>query len=46
MPRYPYRGIAYPSDAAHGAYQEKYNTRKVTTDDFQHALLTARGSTN
>jgi len=46
MPSYPYRGIAYPSDAAHRAYQEKYNTRKVIDDDFNHALLTVRGSTN
>jgi tetratricopeptide (TPR) repeat protein len=42
MPSYPYRGIAYPSDAVHRAYQEKYNTRKVNTDDFQHALLTIK----
>jgi hypothetical protein len=43
MPSYPYNDAAYPSDAAHRAYQAKYNTRKVSTDDFQHALLTARG---
>jgi len=42
MPSYPYHGVAYPDDAVHRAYQKEYNTRKVTTDDFQHALLTAR----
>jgi tetratricopeptide (TPR) repeat protein len=44
MPSYPYSGVAYPDDAAHRAYRLKYNTRKVSTDDFLHALLTARGS--
>jgi tetratricopeptide (TPR) repeat protein len=38
MPSYPYSGnIAYPY-ARHKEYLEKYNTRKVTTDDFKNAL--------
>ena len=39
MPSYPYRSnIVYPSDKAHKEYQEKYNTRKVSTDDFTNAI--------
>jgi tetratricopeptide (TPR) repeat protein len=42
MPAYPYgRNIAYPADKKHREYQQKYNTRKVTTFDFKNALKTA-----
>lgn len=39
MPSYPYgKNIHYPADKAHREYREKYNTRKVTTDDFKNAI--------
>jgi tetratricopeptide (TPR) repeat protein len=39
MPVYPYgKNIAYPDDKEHREYRQKYNTRKVTTDDFKNAL--------
>ena len=38
MPSYPYTNAAYPSDKAHRDYQQKYNTRKVSTADFRNAL--------
>jgi tetratricopeptide (TPR) repeat protein len=39
MPRYPYgKNVAYPNDKEHREYRQKYNTRKVTTDDFKNAL--------
>ncbi|MFI5138138.1 MAG: FG-GAP-like repeat-containing protein [Sphingobacteriales bacterium] len=42
MPSYPYgRNVAYPADKAHREYQQKYNTRKVSTFDFKNALKTA-----
>ncbi|MFT4153695.1 hypothetical protein, partial [Parafilimonas sp.] len=43
MPSYPYTGkAAYPSDARHRQYQEKYNTRLINTDRFQNALKPVR----
>jgi tetratricopeptide (TPR) repeat protein len=44
MPSYPYRNAAYPNDVQHRAYQAKYNTRKVNTDDFKNALKVVRPS--
>lgn len=42
MPGYPYgKGIVYPTDKEHRDYQQKYNTRKVTTFDFRNALKPA-----
>ena len=41
MKVYPYKNVAYPNDAEHKAYQEKYNTRKVTTEAFRNALRSA-----
>lgn len=42
MPTYPYgKGITYPNDEEHRDYQQKYNTRKVTTLDFRNALKPA-----
>lgn len=39
MPSYPYgKGILYPTDKAHREYQQKYNTRKVTTNEFKNAI--------
>lgn len=39
MPSYPYgKNITYPMDKAHRGYQQKYNTRKVTTDGFRNEL--------
>jgi hypothetical protein len=39
MPSYPYgKNAAYPNDKRHREYQQKYNTRKVTTDDFKNAI--------
>ncbi|MEO8824152.1 MAG: FG-GAP-like repeat-containing protein [Ginsengibacter sp.] len=39
MPSYPYpKNITYPTDKAHREYQEKYNTRKINTDDFKNAI--------
>lgn len=38
MPSYPYTNAAYPNDKAHRDYQQKYNTRKVSTADFRNAL--------
>jgi hypothetical protein len=38
MPSYPYgNNIVYPYNR-HKEYLQKYNTRKVTTDDFKNAL--------
>jgi tetratricopeptide (TPR) repeat protein len=44
MPSYPYNNAAYPDDAEHRAYEAKYNTRKVTTNDFKNALKVVRPS--
>jgi hypothetical protein len=42
MPSYPYgKNVAYPNDKRHREYQQKYNTRKVTTDDFKNAIRLA-----
>ena len=41
MSSYPYNNTSYPNDAAHREYQQKYNTRKVSTDDFKNALRKA-----
>ena len=39
MPFYPYKkNIAYPDDKEHRDYQQRYNTRKVSTDEFKDAL--------
>ncbi|HVW13126.1 MAG TPA: FG-GAP-like repeat-containing protein [Mucilaginibacter sp.] len=39
MPSYPYgKKIVYPNDQEHRAYRQKYNTRKVTTEEFRNAL--------
>ncbi len=39
MPYYPYgKNITYPNDKTHREYQQKYNTRKVTTDEFKNAI--------
>ena len=39
MPSYPYRNnVAYPDDKEHREYQQRYNTRRVNTDDFKNAL--------
>ena len=39
MPSYPYgKNSMYPSDKAHREYQQKYNTRKVTTNEFKNAI--------
>jgi tetratricopeptide (TPR) repeat protein len=39
MPSYPYGGnVSYPTDKAHRDYQEKYNTRKVSTEAFRNAI--------
>lgn len=39
MPSYPYNAnFGYPTDKQHREYQEKYNTRKVSTGDFINAL--------
>lgn len=39
MPSYPYGShVHYPTDKAHREYQEKYNTRKVTTEEFKDAI--------
>ena len=39
MPSYPYgKNITYPKDKAHREYQQKYNTRKVTTNEFRNAI--------
>jgi len=41
MPSYPYsKNVAYPNDREHQEYQQKYNTRKVNTDDFRNELRT------
>ena len=43
MPSYPYgKNVAYPTDKEHQEYQQKYNTRKVTTYDFKNALKPAK----
>jgi len=43
MSRYPYGpDESYPSDQEHMEYQKKYNTRKVTTDEFRRAILEAK----
>ena len=42
MPAYPHgKNAAYPTDKEHREYQQKYNTRKVTTFDFKNALRSA-----
>lgn len=41
MPSYPYTHVAYPNDKAHQDYQQKYNTRKVSTMDFKNAIRNA-----
>ena len=39
MPSYPYgKNVTYPQDKAHREYQQKYNTRKVTTDEFRNHI--------
>lgn len=39
MPSYPYHGnVSYPNDKAHRDYQEKYNTRKISTETFRNAI--------
>jgi len=38
MPSYPYHHAFYPNDAEHRHYQQKYNTRKVSTNDFKYDL--------
>ena len=39
MPSYPYpKNVSYPNDKAHRDYQEKYNTRKVSTEAFKNAI--------
>jgi hypothetical protein len=39
MPSYPYNGnVSYPNDKEHRDYQEKYNTRKVSTEAFRNAI--------
>ncbi len=39
MPSYPFpKNVSYPNDKAHRDYQEKYNTRKVSTDAFKNAI--------
>ena len=39
MTKYPYgENESYPSDPKHTSYRKTYNTRTVTTDDFQHVL--------
>ena len=39
MKVYPYNeGGGYPDNGEHRAYREKYNTRKITTEDFQQSI--------
>lgn len=39
MPSYPYgKNVTYPNDKKHREYQQKYNTRKVSTEDFKNAI--------
>ncbi|MEO8819989.1 MAG: FG-GAP-like repeat-containing protein [Ginsengibacter sp.] len=39
MPSYPYgKNVTYPTDKEHREYQEKYNTRKVSTEAFRNAI--------
>lgn len=39
MPSYPYgNNVSYPNDKEHRDYQEKYNTRKVSTESFRNAI--------
>lgn len=39
MPSYPYsKDVTYPTDKEHREYQEKYNTRKVSTEAFRNAI--------
>jgi hypothetical protein len=39
MPSYPYgKNVRYPTDKEHKEYQEKYNTRKVSTEAFRNAI--------
>ncbi|HEY4195412.1 MAG TPA: hypothetical protein VGM63_07745, partial [Mucilaginibacter sp.] len=46
MPSYPYgKNVKYPSDREHREYQLKYNTRRVTTDDFRNALKDGSAAT-
>jgi hypothetical protein len=40
MSRYPYGSDeSYPSDKEHQEYLRNYNTRKITTDDFNRTIL-------
>jgi hypothetical protein len=46
MPSYPYSNpVMYPSDKEHRDYQLKYNTRKVSTTQFQNALRSGSKTT-
>ncbi|MBY0479974.1 MAG: FG-GAP-like repeat-containing protein [Chitinophagaceae bacterium] len=39
MPNYPYgKNVNFPTDKAHLKYQQEYNTRKVTTQEFVNAI--------
>ncbi len=39
MPSYPYgKNVHYPTDKEHREYQEKYNTRKISTEAFKNAI--------
>jgi hypothetical protein len=43
MTRYPYGPEeSYPSGPEHREYMQKYNTRKVTTQDFRRSILDAK----
>ncbi|MCK4747842.1 MAG: hypothetical protein KAT15_12420, partial [Bacteroidales bacterium] len=40
MTAYPYgESQSYPDDRDHGRYQKKYNTRKVTDQEFRRAVF-------
>jgi tetratricopeptide (TPR) repeat protein len=38
MINYPNNNNGFPNDQAHRDYRQKYNTRKVSTEDFRNAL--------
>ena len=43
MTHYPYGAEqSYPSDAKHQEYLRKYNTRKVSTENFRRSILEAK----
>ena len=43
MTRYPYGPEeSYPSGPEHREYMQKYNTRKVTAEDFRRSILDAK----